>query len=81
MRQLAEEGMTMIIVTHEMGFARDVPSEVIFLHQGRIEEQVLRIRCWPTPNPNVAGSSSPATSKKANPKNQTTNVDGQEAVE
>ena len=39
MRQLAEEGRTMIVVTHEMGFARDVSSQVIFLHQGRIEEQ------------------------------------------
>ncbi|MDF2095573.1 ABC transporter ATP-binding protein [Aquibaculum arenosum] len=39
MRQLAEEGRTMIIVTHEMGFAREVSSEVIYLHQGRIEEQ------------------------------------------
>jgi ABC-type histidine transport system ATPase subunit len=39
MRQLAEEGRTMIVVTHEMGFAREVASEVIFLHQGRIEEQ------------------------------------------
>ena len=38
-RQLAEEGRTMLIVTHEMGFAREVASEVIFLHQGRIEEQ------------------------------------------
>ena len=38
-RQLAEEGRTMIIVTHEMGFAREVSSEVIFLHDGRIEEQ------------------------------------------
>src|SRR4051795_10395120 len=38
MRQLAEEGMTLIIVTPEMGFAREVSSEVIFLHQGRIEE-------------------------------------------
>jgi octopine/nopaline transport system ATP-binding protein len=38
MRDLAESGMTMIIVTHEMGFAREVSSEVIFLHQGRIEE-------------------------------------------
>ncbi|HEY7688891.1 MAG TPA: ABC transporter ATP-binding protein [Dongiaceae bacterium] len=37
-RQLAEEGRTMLIVTHEMGFAREVSSEVIFLHQGRIEE-------------------------------------------
>ena len=39
MRQLAEEGRTMIIVTHEMGFAREVASEVIFLHAGRIEDQ------------------------------------------
>lgn len=39
MRQLADEGRTMIVVTHEMSFARDVSSEVIFLHQGRIEEQ------------------------------------------
>jgi len=39
MKQLAEEGRTMLIVTHEMGFAREVASEVIFLHQGRIEEQ------------------------------------------
>jgi ABC-type histidine transport system ATPase subunit len=38
-RQLAEEGRTMLIVTHEMGFAREVASEVIFLHQGRIEER------------------------------------------
>jgi ABC-type histidine transport system ATPase subunit len=37
-RQLAEEGRTMIVVTHEMGFAREVSSEVVFLHQGRIEE-------------------------------------------
>jgi ABC-type histidine transport system ATPase subunit len=37
-RQLAEEGRTMLIVTHEMGFAREVSSEVIFLHAGRIEE-------------------------------------------
>jgi ABC-type histidine transport system ATPase subunit len=38
-RQLADEGRTMIIVTHEMGFAREVSSEVVFLHDGRIEEQ------------------------------------------
>ncbi len=38
-RGLAEEGRTMIVVTHEMGFAREVSSETIFLHQGRIEEQ------------------------------------------
>ena len=39
MRDLADEGRTMVVVTHEMSFARDVSSEVIFLHQGRIEEQ------------------------------------------
>jgi arginine/ornithine transport system ATP-binding protein len=38
-RSLAEEGRTMIVVTHEMAFARDVSSEVIFLHQGQIEER------------------------------------------
>ncbi len=39
MRALAEEGRTMIVVTHEMGFAREVSTEVVFLHQGRIDEQ------------------------------------------
>src|SRR6202023_496899 len=39
MRKLATEGRTMVIVTHEMSFARNVSSHVIFLHQGRIEEQ------------------------------------------
>jgi ABC-type histidine transport system ATPase subunit len=38
MRHLAREGMTMIVVTHEMGFAREVSSRVIFLHQGQIEQ-------------------------------------------
>ena len=38
-RALAEEGRTMLVVTHEMGFARQVSSEVVFLHQGLIEEQ------------------------------------------
>ncbi len=39
MRQLAEDGTTMIVVTHEMSFARDVSSHAVFLHQGLIEEQ------------------------------------------
>ncbi len=38
MRLLAEEGMTMICVTHEMGFARDVSDRVAHFHEGRIEE-------------------------------------------
>ncbi len=39
MRTLAEDGRTMVVVTHEMGFAREVANHLIFLHQGRIEEQ------------------------------------------
>jgi arginine/ornithine transport system ATP-binding protein len=38
MRDLATEGRTMIVVTHEMGFAREVSNRVIFLHKGVIEE-------------------------------------------
>lgn len=38
MRSLADEGRTMVVVTHEMAFARDVSSQVLFLHQGLIEE-------------------------------------------
>ncbi len=38
MKNLAEEGRTMIVVTHEMGFAREVSDRVIFLHQGKVEE-------------------------------------------
>ena len=36
---LAEEGMTMLVVTHEMGFARDVSSRIIFMEHGDIIEQ------------------------------------------
>jgi ABC-type histidine transport system ATPase subunit len=39
MQNLAQEGRTMVVVTHEMGFAREVSKHLIFLHQGRIEEQ------------------------------------------
>jgi polar amino acid transport system ATP-binding protein len=39
MRELAEEGMTMIVVTHEMGFARDVCSRVVFMDQGVVVEE------------------------------------------
>tara|TARA_R110001592_G_scaffold102759_3_gene289867 strand:+ start:8052 stop:8819 length:768 start_codon:yes stop_codon:yes gene_type:complete len=39
MRDLAEEGRTMLVVTHEMAFARDVSNKVLFLHQGLVEEQ------------------------------------------
>ena len=39
MRLLAEDGRTMVVVTHEMGFAREVSNHVVFLHKGVIEEQ------------------------------------------
>ena len=39
MKQLAEEGMTMLVVTHEMGFARNVSNKVVFMEDGRVLEQ------------------------------------------
>ena len=39
MRTLAEEGRTMLVVTHEMAFARDVSTKILFLHEGRVEEE------------------------------------------
>ena len=39
MRDLAAEGRTMVVVTHEMGFAREVSNRTLFLHQGRVEEE------------------------------------------
>ena len=39
MRQLAEEGMTMLVVTHEMGFARNVSSKTVFMENGVVVEQ------------------------------------------
>ena len=38
MISLAKDGMTMVVVTHEMGFAKDVSTRIIFLHNGLIEE-------------------------------------------
>ena len=39
MKQLAQEGMTMVVVTHEMGFAREVADRVLFMADGIIQEQ------------------------------------------
>ena len=39
MKQLAREGMTMVVVTHEMGFAREVASRVLFMDEGQIKEE------------------------------------------
>jgi len=49
MRALAEEGRTMIVVTHEMGFAREVSSRIIFLHEGKIEEDGTPSEVFDTP--------------------------------
>ena len=49
MRELAREGMTMIIVTHEMGFAREVADRVIFIHKGEIAEQGPPEKLFDTP--------------------------------
>lgn len=38
-RELAEDGMTMVIVTHEMGFAKEVATRVMFMDEGQIKEQ------------------------------------------
>ncbi|MGI6093803.1 MAG: amino acid ABC transporter ATP-binding protein [Lachnospiraceae bacterium] len=39
MKQLAKDGMTMVVVTHEMGFAKEVSSRVIFIDEGKIQEE------------------------------------------
>jgi len=49
MRELAREGMTMIVVTHEMGFAREVADRVIYIDKGRIMEQGDPARVFDAP--------------------------------
>ena len=49
MRDLAEEGRTMLVVTHEMGFARDVSSKTVFLHKGEVCEEGPPSRLFATP--------------------------------
>lgn len=49
-RQLAEEGRTMLIATHEMDFCRDVSTQVIFLDEGRVEEQGPPEKVFNTPD-------------------------------
>ena len=49
MQALAQEGMTMLVVTHEMAFARDVSSQVVFMHQGVICEQGTPARVFGAP--------------------------------
>jgi polar amino acid transport system ATP-binding protein len=39
MKDLANEGMTMVVVTHEMGFAKEVASRILFMDEGKIKEE------------------------------------------
>jgi len=48
-RELANEGMTMLLATHEMGFAREVASKVCFLYEGRIEEECAPAKMFAEP--------------------------------
>ena len=61
-RQLAQEGMTMVIVTHEIGFARDVGDRILFMDGGVIIERGLRFACWRS---HFAGSSSSCVAIRA----------------
>lgn len=49
-RSLADEGRTMLLVTHEMNFAKQVSSKVVFLHQGLVEEQGTPEQVFDNPN-------------------------------
>jgi ABC-type polar amino acid transport system ATPase subunit len=49
MKELAQDGMTMVIVTHEMGFAREVADQVMFLDQGVIVESGLPEQIFESP--------------------------------
>jgi ABC-type histidine transport system ATPase subunit len=49
MRGLAEEGRTMLVVTHEMRFARDASTQVVFLHEGLVHEQGPPSRVFQAP--------------------------------
>jgi len=49
MRELAHEGMTMVVVTHEMGFARDAATRILFLDRGRVVETAMPERFFSNP--------------------------------
>ena len=63
-RELATSGTTLIIVTHEMGFARDVADTVVFMDQGRIVESGSPQESSPTPRRNAPRASSPKSSNQ-----------------
>ena len=66
-RSLAEEGRTMLLVTHEMNFAKQVSSEVVFLHQGLVEEQERPSRYLTILNRRAVNNSCPAIANGATP--------------
>ena len=54
MKELAREGMTMVVVTHEMGFAREVGNRVIFMDEGKLVEQGIPEKIFTSPeNPRL----------------------------
>ena len=53
MKDLAKEGLTMIVVTHEMSFARDVSDRVVFMNNGIIEEQGTPEKLFQNPNSEI----------------------------
>lgn len=57
MRSLAHNGMTMVVVTHEMGFAREVADRVIFMDEGRIVEEANAAEFLTTPEKNEHSNS------------------------
>ncbi len=59
MVELANEGMTMMVVTHEMGFARKVANRVIFMDEGRLSRMPIKRPSLPIRNPSVPKISSP----------------------
>lgn len=54
MKQLAQEGMTMVVVTHEMGFAREVADRVVFMGDGKILEEAPPNEFFVNPQNNKA---------------------------
>ena len=49
MKALAHEGMTMVVVTHEMGFAREVADRIVFMDEGRILEEAVPAEFYENP--------------------------------
>jgi len=65
MKKLAYMGMTMVVVTHEMAFARDVADRVIFLDQGMIAEEGDPMSSSAAPKTNAPGCSSSACCRRS----------------